>query len=101
MEGTHTTAVTFRRVRDRLNKAGLQLELRAEPDGFQWDIVDKPLQTRRVFPTVQAALEHADIYTRVWYQESTNPAGGDRLVRSRPRSLRPHRRGQRRAVPVT
>jgi hypothetical protein len=63
------TAMTFLRVRDRLNKSGLQLELYAEPDGFRWDIASKPLRTRRVFPTVQAALEHADMYTHVWYQE--------------------------------
>jgi hypothetical protein len=64
------TATTFLRVRDRLNKNGLQLELYAEPDGFRWDIANRPLPTRRVFATVHAALEHADMYTHIWYDET-------------------------------
>jgi hypothetical protein len=68
------TAVTFLQVRDRLSKSGLQLELHVEPDGYRWDIASKPLGTRRVFPTVRAALEHADVYTQVWYSDSDQVA---------------------------
>jgi hypothetical protein len=63
------TALTFLRVRDRLDRYGLKLELYAETNGFRWDIDNRPLQTQRVFPTVEAALEHADMYTRLWYEE--------------------------------
>jgi hypothetical protein len=62
------TAVTFLRVRDRLENAGLQLDLYVESDGFRWDIGGRPLHARRVFPTVQEALEHADTYTHFWYE---------------------------------
>jgi hypothetical protein len=68
------TADTFLRVRDRLNKAGLQLELYVESDGFRWDIAGKPLRTRRVFPTVEAALEHADAYTHFWFEDRLEPS---------------------------
>jgi|HubBroStandDraft_1064217.scaffolds.fasta_scaffold294668_2 hypothetical protein len=68
------TAVTFQQVRDRLSKSGLQLELHVEPDGYRWDIANEPVATRRVFPTVRAALEHADMYTQVWYSDSDHVA---------------------------
>jgi hypothetical protein len=87
------TAVTFLRVRDRLNKSGLQLELYAESDGFRWDIAGRPLGTRRVFPTVQAALDHADMYTYVWYGEKRegtqrSPAGQPTTVHTEAASWR-------------
>jgi hypothetical protein len=38
-----------------------------EPDGWRWDIPQQPMHTRRVFPTVQKAVEHADVYTNIWW----------------------------------
>jgi hypothetical protein len=49
-----------------------------EQDGWRWDIPQKPVFTRRVFPTVQKAVEHADMYTSVWWPDRAEVSVGPR-----------------------
>lgn len=56
----------------------------SEPDGWRWDIPQRPLRSRRVFPSVEAAVDHADVYTRTWWpaeeeQQAPTPAAADEV----------------------
>jgi hypothetical protein len=55
------------RIQARLAAAHCRLELREEADGWVWEAVGHKAQTRRVFDSARLALEHADLYTRVWF----------------------------------
>jgi hypothetical protein len=58
---------TMIRIQTRLDAVHCRFELREEEDGWVWESVGHKIQTRRVFDSAQLALEHADLYTRVWY----------------------------------
>lgn len=58
--------------RERLEKHDLHMEVYRESDGWRWDIREKPIFTRRVFPTLRATLEHADVYTKLWHERRSH-----------------------------
>jgi hypothetical protein len=61
-------AVMFR-VRQRLARRGLQLELRLEKHGWRWAITGQPPLTAHVFGSLHLALYHADAHTALRYKD--------------------------------
>lgn len=60
--------------RVRLAERGLTFVLYREPDGWHWNVPERPINTRRrAFPTVAAAVEHAYGYSRLWWPLKSEP----------------------------
>lgn len=83
----------MRRVRRRLEKhfGERSFVLASEPDGWRWDIPQRPLRTRRAFATVEQALDHADRYTRLWWPEEEKEEANDPGLARGAGAADPHR----------
>lgn len=61
------TAEIIRRVQARVGAHKYQFVLNRTPAGWEWNITGNPLHTRHVFTSAQLAIEHADLWTELWY----------------------------------